>query len=68
MENGVVTVLYFFTLFYGKQEGNPSSHFMTFGTPSSVGCDHGYLPVSLYLDGKIPGAIAMDVRKGLDEH
>ena len=35
MENGVVTVLYFFTLFYGKQEGNPSSHFMTFGTPSS---------------------------------
>ena len=28
-----------------------------------VGCDHGYLPVSLYLDGKIPGAIAMDVRK-----
>ena len=22
-----------------------------------VGCDHGYLPVSLYLDGKIPGAI-----------
>ena len=29
-----------------------------------VGCDHGYLPVSLYLDGKIPGAIAMDVRKG----
>ena len=29
-----------------------------------VGCDHGYLPVSLYLDGKIPCAIAMDVRKG----
>lgn len=29
-----------------------------------VGCDHGYLPVSLYLDGRIPGAIAMDVRKG----
>ena len=29
-----------------------------------VGCDHGYLPVSLYLDGKITGAIAMDVRKG----
>lgn len=29
-----------------------------------VGCDHGYLPVSLYLDGKIPGAVAMDVRKG----
>ncbi len=29
-----------------------------------VGCDHGYLSVSLYLDGKIPGAIAMDVRKG----
>ena len=29
-----------------------------------VGCDHGYLPVALYLDGKIPKAIAMDVRKG----
>ena len=31
MENGVVTVLYFFT----KERGYPSSHFMTFGTPSS---------------------------------
>ena len=31
---------------------------------ADVGCDHGYLPVSLYLDGRIPGAIAMDVRKG----
>ncbi len=29
-----------------------------------VGCDHGYLPVFLYLEGAIPGAIAMDVRKG----
>ncbi|MDD7219267.1 MAG: class I SAM-dependent methyltransferase [Clostridia bacterium] len=29
-----------------------------------VGCDHGYLPVYLYLNRIIPGAIAMDVRKG----
>ncbi len=29
-----------------------------------VGCDHGYLPVYLVLEKKIPGAIAMDVRKG----
>lgn len=29
-----------------------------------VGCDHGYLPVYLILNKKIPGAIAMDVRKG----
>ena len=29
-----------------------------------VGCDHGYLPVCLVLNKKIPGAIAMDVRKG----
>ena len=29
-----------------------------------VGCDHGYLPVYLLLNNKIPGAIAMDVRKG----
>lgn len=29
-----------------------------------VGCDHGYLPVYLVLQHKIPGAIAMDVRKG----
>lgn len=29
-----------------------------------VGCDHGYLPVYLVLNKKIPGAIAMDVRKG----
>lgn len=29
-----------------------------------VGCDHGYLPVYLLLNKKIPGAIAMDVRKG----
>jgi tRNA (adenine22-N1)-methyltransferase len=29
-----------------------------------VGCDHGYLPVYLVLEGKIPGAIAMDVRSG----
>jgi len=31
MESGVVTVLYFFAK---KEEGIPSSHFMTFGTPS----------------------------------
>jgi tRNA (adenine22-N1)-methyltransferase len=29
-----------------------------------VGCDHGYLPVYLILNKKIPSAIAMDVRKG----
>lgn len=29
-----------------------------------VGCDHGYLPVYLYLNRQIPGAIAMDVRPG----
>ena len=29
-----------------------------------VGCDHGYLPLYLYLNKKIPSAIAMDVRPG----
>ena len=29
-----------------------------------VGCDHGYLPVYLVLNGIIPSAIAMDVRSG----
>lgn len=29
-----------------------------------VGCDHGYLSVSLVASGICPGAIAMDVRKG----
>lgn len=29
-----------------------------------VGCDHGYLPVFLVLNHRIPCAIAMDVRKG----
>lgn len=29
-----------------------------------VGCDHGYLPVYLILNHKIPYALAMDVRKG----
>jgi tRNA (adenine22-N1)-methyltransferase len=29
-----------------------------------VGCDHGYLPVYLVSNGKIPGALAMDVRTG----
>ena len=29
-----------------------------------VGCDHGYLPLYLYLNNKIPSAIAMDVRPG----
>ena len=27
-----------------------------------VGCDHGYLPVYLLLNKKIPGAVAADVR------
>lgn len=29
-----------------------------------VGCDHGYLPVYLYLNEIVPSAIAMDVRPG----
>lgn len=29
-----------------------------------VGCDHGYLPVYLLLNKKIPSAVAVDVRKG----
>lgn len=29
-----------------------------------VGCDHGYLPVYLILNHKVPRAIAMDVREG----
>ena len=29
-----------------------------------VGCDHGYLPVFLVLNGIVPSAIAADVRKG----
>lgn len=31
---------------------------------ADVGCDHGYLPIFLMQQGKIPGALAMDVRKG----
>lgn len=31
---------------------------------ADVGCDHGYLPVSLCLEGRIPGALAMDVNPG----
>ena len=31
---------------------------------ADVGCDHGYLPVYLVLNHRIPCAIAMDVRKG----
>ena len=29
-----------------------------------VGCDHGYLPVYLVMNHRIPGAIAADVGKG----
>ena len=29
-----------------------------------VGCDHGFLPISLVLSGRIPSALAMDVREG----
>ena len=48
MESGVVTVLFFCR----KKEGNPSSHFMTFGTPShhiAYGFVYGgsYLPLLL---------------------
>lgn len=31
---------------------------------ADIGTDHAYLPVSLLLEGKIPGAIAADLRKG----
>lgn len=31
---------------------------------ADVGCDHGYIPISLYEEGKIPGALAMDVNPG----
>ena len=31
---------------------------------ADVGCDHGFLPVWLVQNGVIPGALAMDVRKG----
>lgn len=31
---------------------------------ADVGCDHGYLPIFLIQQGRIPGALAMDVRKG----
>ena len=53
MENGVVTVLYFFTLFYGKQEGNPSSHFMTFGTPSFLYDDESKSELAQDLDDRL---------------
>lgn len=29
-----------------------------------VGCDHGYIPIWLVEQGRIPGAIAMDINKG----
>lgn len=29
-----------------------------------VGCDHGYLPISLVREGRVPSAIAMDVNQG----
>ncbi len=31
---------------------------------ADVGCDHGYVPVSLVLDGKIPSAVACDINEG----
>lgn len=31
---------------------------------ADVGCDHGFLDIFLVQTGKIPGAVAMDVRKG----
>ncbi len=31
---------------------------------ADVGCDHGFLPVWLVQNGMVPGALAMDVRKG----
>ena len=31
---------------------------------ADVGTDHGYVPISLVCEGKIPSAIAMDVNRG----
>jgi tRNA (adenine22-N1)-methyltransferase len=31
---------------------------------ADIGCDHGFLPIYLYQAGRIPSALAMDVRKG----
>lgn len=33
-------------------------------TVADIGCDHGYLPIYLVQGHRIPGAIAMDVRRG----
>lgn len=33
-------------------------------TVADIGCDHGYLPIYLVQGCRIPGAIAMDVRRG----
>ncbi|SDB21546.1 tRNA (adenine(22)-N(1))-methyltransferase [Eubacterium oxidoreducens] len=35
-----------------------------YGTLADVGCDHGYLPIALYEQGKIKRAIALDVNEG----
>ena len=34
------------------------------GRLADVGCDHGYLPIWLYQEGRISGAIAMDINPG----
>ena len=31
---------------------------------ADVGTDHGYIPIFLCMQGKIPSAIAMDIRSG----
>ena len=31
---------------------------------ADIGTDHGYLPIQLLMEGRIPSAIAMDVRQG----
>ena len=31
---------------------------------ADIGCDHGYVPVALVLDGRIKGAIASDINEG----
>lgn len=41
------------------------AHMVTKGSRlADVGCDHGYIPIALVMEGHIPSAIAMDVNEG----